>query len=146
MHGWRYPSSGFKWAKAVVRLPARPESVRSAQSESTQYAARDYRKRLKARGIMVSMSRKGDCCLPGPPLSPSATRCFQQVAEDGQGQTTRTSEIMSWDFANDLQAIMAQWTPECDSVGVSAEFSINGLDKPPSKGNVSELLGQPSKL
>ena len=29
--------------------------------ESGQYAANDYRKKLKARGITVSMSRKGDC-------------------------------------------------------------------------------------
>src|SRR5947209_19197902 len=29
--------------------------------EPKQYAAKDYRKKLKARGITVSMSRKGDC-------------------------------------------------------------------------------------
>ncbi|MGE0013394.1 MAG: DDE-type integrase/transposase/recombinase [Azoarcus sp.] len=27
----------------------------------SQYAAKDYRKKLAARGITVSMSRKGDC-------------------------------------------------------------------------------------
>ena len=41
--------------------------------EFTQYAANDYRKKLKARGIMVSMSRKGDCWDNAPMESVNGT-------------------------------------------------------------------------
>ena len=37
------------------------KEVLRRQVEFTQYAAGDYRKKLEARGITVSMSRKGDC-------------------------------------------------------------------------------------
>ena len=41
--------------------------------EFTQYAANDYRKKLKARGITVSMSRKGDCWDNAPMESVNGT-------------------------------------------------------------------------
>lgn len=41
--------------------------------ESTQYAAGDYRKVLAARGITVSMSRKGDCWDNAPMESANGT-------------------------------------------------------------------------
>ena len=41
--------------------------------ESAQYAAKDYRKKLKARGITVSMSRKGDCWDNAPMESVNGT-------------------------------------------------------------------------
>lgn len=41
--------------------------------ESTQYAAKDYRKKLQARGITVSMSRRGDCWDNAPMESCNAT-------------------------------------------------------------------------
>ena len=49
--------------KAVLRRPV----------ESRQYAANDYRKKLKARGITVSMSRKGDCWDNAPMESVNGT-------------------------------------------------------------------------
>ena len=39
----------------------------------SQYAAKDYRKKLKARGITVSMSRKGDCWDNAPMESVNGT-------------------------------------------------------------------------
>ena len=39
----------------------------------SQYAAKDYRKVLKARGITVSMSRKGDCWDNSPMESANGT-------------------------------------------------------------------------
>jgi transposase InsO family protein len=41
--------------------------------EFTQYAAKDYRKKLKARGITVSMSRKGNCWDNAPMESVNGT-------------------------------------------------------------------------
>ena len=41
--------------------------------EFTQYAANDYRKKLKTRGITVSMSRKGDCWDNAPMESVNGT-------------------------------------------------------------------------
>ncbi len=43
--GWRDPDAGLV----------------HHSDRGSQYAAKDYRKKLKARGITVSMSRKGDC-------------------------------------------------------------------------------------
>ncbi len=43
--GWRDPEAGLT----------------HHSDRGSQYAAKDYRKKLKARGITVSMSRKGDC-------------------------------------------------------------------------------------
>ena len=39
----------------------------------SQYAAKDYRNKLKARGITVSMSRKGDCWDNAPMESVNGT-------------------------------------------------------------------------
>ena len=38
----------------------------------SQYAAKDYQRKLKARGITVSMSRKGDCWDTQSTIHPSA--------------------------------------------------------------------------
>ena len=43
--GWRDPDAGLV----------------HHSDRGSQYAAKDYRRKLKARGITVSMSRKGDC-------------------------------------------------------------------------------------
>ena len=41
--------------------------------ESAQYAAKDYQRKLQARGITVSMSRKGDCWDNAPMESVNGT-------------------------------------------------------------------------
>ena len=50
--------------------------------ESTQYAAGDYRKKLKARGITVSMSRKGDCWDNAPMESANGTLKVECVHDE----------------------------------------------------------------
>ena len=55
--GWREPDAGLV----------------HHSDRGSQYAANDYRKKLKARGIMVSMSRKGDCWDNAPMESVNGT-------------------------------------------------------------------------
>ena len=55
--GWRDPDSGLV----------------HHSDRGSQYAAKDYRKKLKARGITVSMSRKGDCWDNAPMESVNGT-------------------------------------------------------------------------
>ena len=63
--------------QAVLRRPV----------ESGQYAAGDYRKVLKARGITVSMSRKGDCWDNAPMESANGT--FKVECVHGEHFRTR---------------------------------------------------------
>jgi len=55
--GWRDPAAGLL----------------HHSDRGSQYAAQDYRKKLKARGITVSMSRKGDCWDNAPMESVNGT-------------------------------------------------------------------------
>jgi putative transposase len=55
--GWRDPDDGLV----------------HHSDRGSQYAAKDYRKKLKARGITVSMSRKGDCWDNAPMESVNGT-------------------------------------------------------------------------
>ena len=55
--GWREPDAGLV----------------HHSDRGSQYAANDYRKKLKARGITVSMSRKGDCWDNAPMESANGT-------------------------------------------------------------------------
>jgi putative transposase len=55
--GWRDPEAGLL----------------HHSDRGSQYAAKDYQKKLKARGITVSMSRKGDCWDNAPMESVNAT-------------------------------------------------------------------------
>ena len=55
--GWRDPDAGLV----------------HHSDRGSQYAANDYRKKLKARGITVSMSRKGDCWDNAPMESANGT-------------------------------------------------------------------------
>lgn len=55
--GWREPDAGLI----------------HHSDRGSQYAANDYRKKLKARGITVSMSRKGDCWDNSPMESANGT-------------------------------------------------------------------------
>jgi len=55
--GWRDPDTGLV----------------HHSDRGSQYAANDYRKKLKARGITVSMSRKGDCWDNAPMESVNGT-------------------------------------------------------------------------
>lgn len=55
--GWRDPGAGLV----------------HHSDRGSQYAAKDYRAKLKARGIMVSMSRKGDCWDNAPMESVNGT-------------------------------------------------------------------------
>lgn len=55
--GWRDPDAGLV----------------HHSDRGSQYAARDYRRKLKARGITVSMSRKGDCWDNAPMESVNGT-------------------------------------------------------------------------
>ena len=50
--------------------------------ESTQYAAKGYRRKLKARGITVSMSRKGDCWDNAPMESVNGTLKVECVNDE----------------------------------------------------------------
>ena len=55
--GWRDPDAGLV----------------HHSDRGSQYAAKDYRRKLKARGITVSMSRKGDCWDNAPMESVNGT-------------------------------------------------------------------------
>jgi transposase InsO family protein len=64
--GWRDPDAGLV----------------HHSDRGSQYAANDYRKKLKARGITVSMSRKGDCWDNAPMESANGTfkvECIQDM-------------------------------------------------------------------
>ena len=50
--------------------------------ESAQYAAKDYRGKLQARGITVSMSRKGDCWDNAPMESVNGTLKVECVNDE----------------------------------------------------------------
>ena len=96
--GWRDPAPGL---------------VHHSDRES-QYAAKDYRKKLEARGITVSMSRKGDCWDNAPMESVNGTlkvecvhdECFEtrDQARQRQGRpssstsatTTPSGDILRW--------------------------------------------------
>ena len=61
--------------------------------ESTQYAAKDYRKKLQARGITVSMSRKGGCWDNAPMESVNGTlkvECVNDVHFQTREQARQT--------------------------------------------------------
>ena len=64
--GWRDPDAGMV----------------HHSDRGSQYAARDYRKKLKARGITVSMSRKGDCWDNAPMESVNGTLKVECVHDE----------------------------------------------------------------
>ena len=64
--GWRDPDAGLV----------------HHSDRGSQYAASDYRKKLKARGISVSMSRKGDCWDNAPMESVNGTLKVECVHEE----------------------------------------------------------------
>ena len=64
--GWRDPSPGLV----------------HHSDRGSQYAAKDYRKKLKARGITVSMSRKGDCWDNAPMESVNGTLKVECVHDE----------------------------------------------------------------
>ena len=71
--GWRDPDAGLV----------------HHSDRGSQYAAKDYRKKLAARGITVSMSRKGDCWDNAPMESVNATlkvECVHDVLFDTREQ------------------------------------------------------------
>ena len=61
--GWRDPDAGLV----------------HHSDRGSQYAAKDYRGKLKARGITVSMSRKGDCWDNAPMESVNGTKKVECV-------------------------------------------------------------------
>ena len=64
--GWRDPGAGLVHHSDM----------------GSQYAASDYRKKLKARGITVSMSRKGDCRDNAPMESANGTLKIECVHDE----------------------------------------------------------------
>ena len=64
--GWRDPAPGLV----------------HHSDRGSQYAAKDYRKKLKARGITVSMSRKGDCWDNAPMESVNGTLKVECVHDE----------------------------------------------------------------
>ena len=64
--GWRDPDAGLV----------------HHSDRGSQYAAKDYRKKLKARGITVSMSRKGDCWDNAPMESVNGTLKVECVCDE----------------------------------------------------------------
>jgi transposase InsO family protein len=64
--GWRDPDAGLV----------------HHSDRGSQYAAKDYRKKLKARGITVSMSRKGDCWDNAPMESVNGTLKVECVNDE----------------------------------------------------------------
>ena len=64
--GWRDPEAGLV----------------HHSDRGSQYAAKDYRKKLKARGITVSMSRKGDCWDNAPMESVNGTLKVECVHDE----------------------------------------------------------------
>ena len=74
--GWRDPAPGLV----------------HHSDRGSQYAAKDYRKKLKARGITVSMSRKGDCWDNAPMESVNGTlkvECVHDERFETREQATR---------------------------------------------------------
>ena len=70
--GWRDPDAGLL----------------HHSDRGSQYAAKDYQRKLKARGITVSMSRKGDCWDNAPMESVNGTLKVECV----QGERFKTRE------------------------------------------------------
>lgn len=71
--GWRDPDAGLV----------------HHSDRGSQYAAKDYRRKLKARGITVSMSRKGDCWDNAPMESVNGTlkvECVNDVHFETRAQ------------------------------------------------------------
>ena len=71
--GWRDPDAGLL----------------HHSDRGSQYAAKDYQKKLKARGITVSMSRKGDCWDNAPMESVNGTikvECVRDVHFETRAQ------------------------------------------------------------
>ena len=64
--GWRDPGAGLV----------------HHSDRGSQYAAKDYRRKLKARGITVSMSRKGDCWDNAPMESVNGTLKVECVNDE----------------------------------------------------------------
>ena len=64
-----------------------PKGVIHHSDRGSQYAAKDYRRLLKARGITVSMSRKGDCWDNAPMESVNGT--FKVECVHGEHFETR---------------------------------------------------------
>ena len=64
--GWRDPDAGLV----------------HHSDRGSQYAAKDYRKKLEARGITVSMSRKGDCWDNAPMESVNGTLKVECVHDE----------------------------------------------------------------
>jgi len=64
--GWRDPDAGLM----------------HHSDRGSQYAAKDYRKKLEARGITVSMSRKGDCWDNAPMESVNGTLKVECVNDE----------------------------------------------------------------
>jgi putative transposase len=74
--GWRAPDAGLV----------------HHSDRGSQYAANDYRNKLKARGITVSMSRKGDCWDNAPMESVNGTlkvECVQDMHFETREQAER---------------------------------------------------------
>lgn len=63
----------------------------------SQYAAKDYRAKLKARGIQVSMSRKGDCLDNAPMESVNGTLKVECV-NDAHFQTREQARLAIVEF------------------------------------------------
>src|SRR5262249_13860897 len=62
--------SAFRFLAPIITSD---QEVLRRRVELTQYAAKDYRRKLAARGITVSMSRKGDCWDNAPMESVNGT-------------------------------------------------------------------------
>ena len=75
--GWRHPPSGLI----------------HHSDRGSQYAAQDYRDALKARGITVSMSRRGDCWDNAPMESANGTVKVECV--HGQNFATRAQAALA---------------------------------------------------
>jgi transposase InsO family protein len=70
-----------------------PEGLVHHSDRGSQYAAQDYRRVLRARGITVSMSRKGDCWDNAPMESANGTvkvECVNGVRFKTRAEAART--------------------------------------------------------
>jgi putative transposase len=135
--GWRDPAAGLV----------------HHSDRGSQYAAHDYRERLKARGITVSMSRKGDCWDNAPMESMNGTfkvecvhgRCFltreaacQAIVEYiGYYNTERLHSALGYltPMEFERRALLCQ-TPtllarQVECVGMPAAFDAPELKRQP---------------
>lgn len=78
-----------------------PTSLVHHSDRGSQYAAKDYRRVLEARGITVSMSRKGDCWDNAPMESANAT--FKVECAHGENFKTRAEAARS-------AIVLIQWS------------------------------------